>query len=143
MNFLHKKAALLLAVLFFHHIVTSQTILWSYGFPGAYVTSGTVDPSGSTYSTGYFSNDDDPDFDPGTIAVHVANSGDSDIFIQKLSAEGNFVWAKSIGGMGSDKSASIAVDKSGNSYTIGDFSGRVDFNPGFDSFFLQAGLNGS
>lgn len=56
-----------------------------------------VNPNGTVFVTGYFS--DSFDFDPGP-AVHkldAINSGGDDIFILKLDSSGNFVWAGSIG----------------------------------------------
>lgn len=39
-------------------------------------------------------------------------------------------WAKGIGSMGQEFGVAIAVDASGNSYSVGWFSGTVDFDPG-------------
>ncbi|MBK8846298.1 MAG: SBBP repeat-containing protein [Bacteroidetes bacterium] len=47
-------------------------------------------------------------------------------------------WAKGIGGTGGDLSYSIAVDKTGNIYTTGTFSGTVDFDPGVGVFNLTS-----
>ena len=56
--------------------------------------------------------------------------GNWDIFIQKMDAAGNFLWAKGIGGNGSDKAWCSSVDAAGNIYTVGHFEGTVDFDPG-------------
>jgi hypothetical protein len=42
----------------------------------------------------------------------------------------NFEWIKRMGGTGSERSHSIAVDPNGNVYTTGAFSGTADFDPG-------------
>lgn len=47
-----------------------------------------------------------------------------------------FQWAKSIGGTGSDYGYSIAIDGSGNVYTIGTFQGTTDLDPGAGIFNL-------
>jgi hypothetical protein len=64
--------------------------------------------------------------------------GKKDIFIQKLDANGNFLWAKSFGGRDYDQGTSIAVDADGNVYTTGYFIDTVDFDPGPDSMKISA-----
>ena len=57
--------------------------------------------------------------------------GMPDIFVSKLDSNGDFVWAKSMGGPSSlDYGNVIAVNSSGNVYTTGIFQGTVDFDPG-------------
>jgi hypothetical protein len=74
---------------------------------------------GNVYTTGAF--DGTVDFDPGTGVKNLSAMGESDIFIQKLDAQGNFIWAKSFGGNDFDQSYSIAIDAESNVYSIGDF----------------------
>jgi len=54
-------------------------------------------------------------------------SGSYDIFIAKLDASGNFLWAKRAGGTGFDIATSVAVDKMGNCYVAGAFSQIAQF----------------
>ncbi|MEN7548786.1 SBBP repeat-containing protein [Rapidithrix thailandica] len=72
---------------------------WAKSMGGSsydYGKSIALDSDGNVYTTGYFYGT--VDFDPGT-GIHNLNAmGYSDIFIQKLDREGNFVWAKSMGG---------------------------------------------
>jgi len=103
---------------------------WDYSYAVA------VDNSGSTYTTGQFSGT--ADFDPGPGSYNLASAGDYDIFIYKLNPQGNFIWAKKMGGSNAEKPFSIAVDDSGNVYTTGTFSGMVDFDPGTGSYFLTS-----
>jgi gliding motility-associated-like protein len=88
-----------------------------------------LDAAGNIYCTGDFFGE--ADFDPGA-GVFTLNSvcGDKDIFVWKLTNDGNFVWVKQIGGVGIDQGTGIAVDQSGNVYTSGVFSNTVDFDPG-------------
>ncbi|MDB4082917.1 SBBP repeat-containing protein [Vicingaceae bacterium] len=86
-----------------------------------------VDSAGNVYTTGYFFNT--VDFDPGAGTFNLTGSRDSDGFIQKLGASGNFLWAYAIDGDGFDVGESILVDNSGNAYITGHFDGVVDFNP--------------
>ncbi|MDP4284860.1 MAG: SBBP repeat-containing protein [Bacteroidota bacterium] len=88
-----------------------------------------VDGSGNVYVTGYFQ--DTADFDPGAgVANLVNNAGSEDIFIAKYDAAGNYIYAKSMGGIGTDQSSYLALDGSGNTYITGLFQDTVDFDPG-------------
>lgn len=90
----------------------------------------TVDKYNNVYTVGAF--EDTADFDPGISIHNLISVGGRDIFISKLDSSGNFIWAKSMGGVDSDGDAAddIAVDKQGNVYTTGYFSGMADFDPG-------------
>ena len=68
----------------------------------------------------------------------MTSNGSSDVFIQKLGPNGNFIWAKSIGGASSDGGASSTIDGSGNVYTTGYFSDTADFDPGIATFNLTS-----
>ena len=97
-----------------------------------------LDASGNIYSTGYFQGTSD--FDPGVGTFNLTSADSAaDIFISKLDASGNFVWAKQIGGTDYDYGRSMSLDASGNVYTTGDFYGTVDFDPGAGTFNLTSG----
>jgi hypothetical protein len=95
-----------------------------------------VDSDGNVYATGEFRNT--INFDVGPNTFNITSTGLNDVFISKLNGDGNFIWVKSIGGVGGDSSHSIAVDAIGNIYTTGRFSGTVDFDPGIGIFNLTA-----
>ena len=78
------------------------------------------------------------DFDPGNGLITFASNGNYDMFLTKLSSQGNLIWCKSIGGATSDQCASISTDLSGNVYATGSFSGQVNFNPGSNTSVLNA-----
>ena len=77
----------------------------------------TVDSPGNVYTIGYFG--DTVDFDPGSGTANLTSNGGIDVFVSKLDSSGNYVWAKSFGGSGNDFGNDVAVDSSGNVYTIG------------------------
>ena len=102
--------------------IHAQTFEWAKSFGVTSNEDGrsiTVDASGNVYTTGEFSGT--ADFDPGAGASNLISAGRSDIFVQKLDASGNFLWAKSFGGINSDRGISITVDASGTVYTTGEF----------------------
>jgi len=96
----------------------------------------TADAGGNIYTTGFFSGE--ADFDPGAGVQNLTSAGGSDIFIQKLDSEGNFLWAKQIGGSDSDGGISITTNLNNNVYTTGYFSETADFNPDSDSINLTS-----
>lgn len=95
-----------------------------------------LDAFGNVYTTGHFN--DTVDFDPGVGTASLISKGSSDIFISKLNSAGNFVWVKSMGGTSTDKSNSIDIDVNGNLYSIGNFRGTCDFDPGVGTFNLTS-----
>ncbi|MHB8808432.1 MAG: SBBP repeat-containing protein [Desulfobulbaceae bacterium] len=99
-----------------------------------------VDSVGNIYTTGWFIGT--ADFDPGTGLFSLTSSGiASDIFISKLNSNGNFVWAKAMGGAAADVGYGISVDSSGNIYTTGGFSDTADFDPGAATSLLTSAGN--
>jgi hypothetical protein len=99
-----------------------------------------LDVSGNVYTTGVFTGT--VDFDPGTGTFNLISAGDNDIFILKLDASGNFIWAKSMGGISPDWGCSLALDASGNACVTGYFAGTADFDPGAGTYNLtSAGSN--
>ncbi|MDF2457011.1 MAG: hypothetical protein K0R51_3004 [Cytophagaceae bacterium] len=70
------------------------------------------------------------DFDPG-LGTFLKTSGlNNDIFISKFTTDGNYVWAKTIGGPSDDWVGEIKVSKQGNIFIGGSFRGTGDFDPG-------------
>ena len=89
-----------------------------------------LDKKGNIYTTGYFF--DTVDFDPG---AGVANLTDtvaywSHIFISKLDSDGNYKWARAMGGISGAAGSGVVVDSNENVFTIGYFRDVVDFDPG-------------
>ncbi len=117
----------------------SGNLLWAKNMGGDLVDEGcsvAVDAGGNVFSTGIFSGT--ADFDPGPGTVNLISGGGNDMFISKLDASGNFVWAKQLEGSGSNDGYSIATDAAGNIYTTGELNGTADFNPGPGVFNLTS-----
>lgn len=87
-----------------------------------------VDDWGFVYVTGAFRGE--VDFDPGVRVHNLTAEGDNDAFVVKVSPLGNLVWARSMGGDRRTAGADIGVDSEGSVYSVGHFSGSIDFNPG-------------
>lgn len=110
-----------------------------------------TDANGNVYTTGEFNGT--ADFDPGAGTTNLTSSGNVDVFIQKLDANGNFQWATNIGGVNPDRGFGITTDATGNVYTTGLFVGTVDFDPGagalnltstqLDAFIQKLDANGN
>lgn len=115
-------------------------LLWAKNIGGANIDYGngiTVDASGNVYTIGCFL--ETGDFDPGADTVNLTSVGSYDIFVSKLNASGNFVWAKRMGGTGADVGTSIAIDASGNVYVTGTFQDTANFGAGSTYSLSSAG----
>ena len=116
---------------------SSGNFLWAKQIGGALQDYGkkvALDTLGNLYITGSFEGV--VDFDPGA-GIYSFTAGQVDVFITKLDASGNFVWAKQIGGASLDYCNDIIVAPSGNVYCTGQFNGTADFDPGFGAFNLS------
>ena len=96
-----------------------------------------VDAAGNVFSFGYYTGT--VDFDPGAGVSNLTSAGSTDMFISKLDATGNFVWAKSIGSSAGESPMGLAIDPSGNVYITGGFYGTTDFDPGPGVFNMTSG----
>ena len=59
--------------------------------------------------------------------IQLTSSGESDIFIAKYNASGDFIWVDDAGGSSNDYGYGIAVDNTGNFYITGAFKGTTTF----------------
>ncbi|MCW8898741.1 MAG: SBBP repeat-containing protein [Flavobacteriales bacterium] len=119
--------------------INAQTLEWAKSFGGQNFDAGrsiAIDSLENVYITGSFS--DTADFDPGIGTYNLISKGNHDIFISKLDASGNFVWAKQIGGLSGGQSNSIIIDAAENVYTTGFFGSTVDFDPGSGTYNLTS-----
>lgn len=99
----------------------SGNLLWakSFGGPNADAATGVyLDQSGNCFVTGYFRSPAVV-FDTTTLNNSTASI---DIFLAKLDAAGNVLWARSGGGTNTEEVSGIAVDAGGNCLITGRFS---------------------
>ncbi len=104
-----------------------------------------IGKSGAIYMVGVWTANWDADHGPGEFLLTNTNGGTVEIFIKKIDATANFIWAKSIGSIGNDYAITIALDKDESIYFSGYSNNAttfMDFDPGPGEFLLQ-GYNGS
>ena len=112
---------------------SSSNFFWavSFGSSSIYAEEGnsiTVDSLGNVYSIGQFQ--DTVDFDPGIGVTNLTSEGWMDIYVQKLSDSGSFIWTIAFGQSFYDYGESISVDDAGSVYATGYFHNTIDFDPG-------------
>ena len=125
--------------IFISKLDSNGNVLWANRIGGSGDNWGyyiCTDTTGNIHVTGSFSAI--ADFDPTSAVYNLTSTGDDDIFIAKYSNDGNLIWAKQIGSLGSDFGSSIAFDASGNSYSTGFYSGNADFDPGAGVFTMNS-----
>ena len=136
-------ATLFLLVVAMQQSAISQSLLWAKSMGGVYsdiAYAVATDAAGSVYTTGTFRLT--VDFDPGDGVYELTASGNTDIFVSKLDADGNFLWAVRMGGTSSANGESIAINIDGNCVISGGFLDTVDFDPS-DAVFNLTSVNGA
>ncbi len=129
---------------FISKLDASGNFLWAKQLAGTNSTDGgrgysiALDALNNVYTTGFFTGT--VDFDPGAATLNVTSAGAYDIFISKLDASGNFMWAINMGGTDYEAGRSLALDATGNIYSTGAFGGTADFDPGIGIFNLTTGF---
>lgn len=121
--------------------LSAQTLDWvkSCGGTGFELLNGmAVDATGHIYTVGSFSST--VDFDPNSAVFNLSSLGQYDLFVQKLDASGNLLWAKGLGGGSWDHGNAIAVDDSSNVYILGSGYGVIDIDPGAGLFNVPEGF---
>jgi hypothetical protein len=116
--------------IFISKVDVNGNFVWAKQLAGIDLKDATavgVDAAGNVYTTGFFYGT--VDFDPGVGVSNLTSKGYNDIFISKLDASGNFVWAKQMGSLYGDNGYAITVDSAGNVFTTGSFSDTCDFDP--------------
>ena len=111
--------------------------LWarSFGGPGPDIGySLAVDPQGNVLVTGGYQQT----VTFGSGGPSLTSAGEYDVFVLKLDAQGNVLWARGFGGSAFDVAFSIAVDGEGNAVLAGYIIGTVDMDPGPGSFLLTS-----
>lgn len=115
--------------IFVSKINSSGVFSWAKQIGGTnadYGTGVSTDASG-VYFCGYFSGT--ADFDPAsTTTLNLVSNGGNDFFVSKLDVNGNYIFAKTSGGLGGDIGRAIITPSTNIIYTTGSFSNTVDFD---------------
>ena len=113
--------------------------VWAKGTGGTGTERGTAittDASGNIIVGGFYLGT--ANFNSGGAGFNFTSAGSIDAFILKLTAGGNSIWAKSMGGTEEDRLTSIAVNAAGNIFATGFFKGSGDFDPNAGTTMLTA-----
>ena len=102
-------------------------------YSGSTIVDVRCDAQGNIYTVGTFAGS--CDFDPGSAIYTLTANSLQNGFISKLTANGNFVWAKMLGNTTNSSydmmtSRGIEIDGMNNIVTTGWFNGSFDFDPG-------------
>ncbi len=121
------------ADIFVSKLDPSGNFLWARNMGGTgldHAYSLDLDVLGNVYTTGRFTGQ--ADFDPGMGSAPLTSGGSTDVYISKLDASGNYIWARQLSGsaaLGSN-GYSLVLDNSSNIIAAGYFNGTVNFDPG-------------
>lgn len=130
-------------------------LIWAKGIGGGsheHARSIALDASGNIFVAGDYNGL--VDFDPGVGFSFQDVKGASDIFVAKYDPQGNFIWAKTFGGVGIESCRDMTLDAFGNLLITGVYQGTSDFDPNggvinmtsagqFDAFLLKLDVSGN
>jgi len=89
-----------------------------------------VDKDGNVYSAGLFNYTMDMDPNSGVYDITAGSPSNYGIYISKLDANGNFVWAKQVPTNVEFAEIALKVDKDGNVYVASELMNPGDMDPG-------------
>ena len=124
---------------FVQKLDTDGNLVWVASVGGAFFDYGTgieTDAEGNVYVTGVYQ--ETVDFDPSGETFELTSAGSEDIYVLKLDADGNFIWARGMGSPGYEEPTSVGVDENGAVYVSGYFSETGDYDPGEGEYLLES-----
>jgi len=126
-----KTASILLVCIFSSISLSAQVLAWANQLGGTLAESANAmatDARGNVYVTGSFEGT--ADFDPGSGIYNLTAGGSRDIFVAKLDANGNLLWANRFGSANWDEGKAIGISPLGYVFVAGRFADTTDFDPG-------------
>lgn len=118
-------------------------LIWAKSIGGSaldQVNNLTVDVSGNVILGASFGSGI-IDCDPGSGIFNISNAGGDDALIVKLDANGNFVWARGLGGFGTERGHVVTTDNNGNVIFVGAY-GSASITSGSFTLTNKGGLDG-
>ncbi|MGB0522471.1 MAG: RHS repeat-associated core domain-containing protein, partial [Flammeovirgaceae bacterium] len=106
---------------------TNGNLVWMKAGTGTSAIQGKgvrADAAGNVFVSGWFYND--ITFD-GVNRINASN-WQSDVFLAKYDAQGNFLWAQTGGTIGVDYGFRMEVDAQGNAYIVGSYTAGANFS---------------
>lgn len=141
-NFRMKKESIILVsilMLCFHSGAQNLSWAWTFVSTTSVINKGiVVDEDGNTVVLLTLLSSGTVDCDPGAATSNLTSAGSNDIILCKYNPQGEFIWAKQIGGTGNDVGDNLTLDADGNIYFSGVFENTVDVDPGPDVHNLSA-----
>ncbi len=120
--------------------------IWAKQITSAVAKSITVDKGNNIYVTGSFAGV--LVYDGDSVLSRQGAEGGADGFILKINPQGNLSWLRTmqvrtnyVYSATNCYSSSLTTDRFGNVFATGAFSGRVDFDPGIDSFVVSSAMS--
>lgn len=111
---------------------------WAIGIDADKAIQISQDQDNNLYILGTFSYT--VDFDPGSSVHNLTSTGSDDIFLLKLSCNGDFVWVKQLGCPGNDWVWGMDMDSNDNLYIAGTFHDSIDLDPSSNSFIIHSSI---
>ena len=109
---------------FIAKVASGGGLMWLREFKGTqsgYAWTVSTNNQNEIFVSGFFSGTFD--FDPGPGVFNLTSNGGEDMYVTKLSSNGNFLWAKNFGSSDDDQAEGLAVDDFGNVIISGFFGG--------------------
>jgi len=127
---------------------SSGQVGWAHSLGSAGSESATgisLDINNNLYVAGSFANDN---ISIGNIVISNPHPGSAEILVVKCDSAGNYLWAKSAGGIQDDGPSGICSDSNQDVYIVGSFLANIDFDNitlnstgGSDFFIAKLGPN--
>lgn len=129
--------------MFLTRLTSDGNYQWTKRYGGSgndYIIDLAIDNSNNILLTGAYNGT--ADFDSSASTLNISSSGGStDIAIAKVNSDGTTLWAKSVGGTGTDGVSRIRLTSSGEIVVLGNFQLTADFNPGSDAYSVTSAGN--
>lgn len=125
--------------IFISKLDSSGNFVWAKSMGGSLFDRGSnlkINNQGHIYILGEFQGT--VDFDPSGNTSNLTSAGDYDAFLSKFDTNGNFIWAKQLGGSQTDRATSLDFDSNNDVYLSGWFMGTADFDPSANTYNLTS-----